>query len=143
MAEDRVVPKATSGVRLIVLGGIVLAVLFVAYKLSYTNVPPARLAVAEMIVLASQARTPIAETLADHGTLEGHMDGLLPEAQSALPNTKGPFEWEVGFDGTIRGRSARYGVTLEFATKDQGQTWTCRVEPAEHAPRAGLCAGAK
>jgi len=140
MADERVVPKATSGVRLVVLGSIVLAVLFVTYKVSYTDVPPERLAVAEMIALASVARSGIAETLADRGTLEDHMEGLLPDAQSALPNSKGPFAWELGVDGTIRGRSERYGVTLEFATKDKGLNWTCTVTPVEHAPHAGLCA---
>lgn len=118
----------------------VIAVLFLAYKVGYTNVPPERLAVAEMITLASAARAGIAATLQDRGTLEGNMDGLMPDAQSALPNSKGPFEWQLDPDGTIRGRSARYGVTLEFATKDKGLNWRCTVTPAEHAPHAGLCA---
>ena len=140
MADERIVPKATSGVRLVVIGGVVLAVLFVAYKVSYTNVPPERLAVAEMIVLASVARSGIAETLQDRGSLEGHIDELMPEAQSALSNSLGPFDWELAVDGTIRGHSARFGVALEFATKDKGLNWTCIVTPAEFAPHAGLCA---
>lgn len=138
MADDRTLPKATQGVRLIVLGTIVLAVLFVAFKASYTDVPPERLAAAEMISLAQT--TAIAEAWADQGTLEGHTEMLLPPAQAQVPNSKGPFEWTLDVDGTLRGTSARYGVSVEFTTEDRGANWACQVTPPEHAPSVGRCA---
>ena len=134
-------PKTTRGVRFLILTVIVLAVLFVAYKVSYTNVPPERVAVSELITLAGRARTAISEAFADRGTLEGMTDTLLPPTISDVQNSKGPFVWTLDADGTLTGTSERYQVSVIFRTADHGVNWTCEVAPMKFAPRAGgICA---
>ena len=134
---------ARRALRIIAIVALVLGIAVFVLSVTYTDVPQERLAASEMISLAGSRTTPIAEAFQAWGTLDGHMEGLLPPATAEVPNSKGPFEWRLAPDGTLRGHSARYGVTVEFATQDGGLSWTCHVEPPEFAPRVGTCAPTK
>ena len=125
-----------SALRVVLALAAICFLLWFVGRVAYTHIPPQRLAADEMLALAAAQKTPIAELFADRGTLEGALAEVTPAATSESPNSKGPFRWEVGLDGTIRGSSARFEVRIELSTPDQGLTWKCKVDPAEYAPSA-------